>query len=148
MVAWSRSAMARSASGISAILASTSCSPSALAAPRPRRPFAFSSRARSFIAPRSSSVNPSNVLPVAVLPLADFCVSVTAGSSPAGRDGDDLMLESRHGGRFSKPDRSVPGYDQRRDGAGAVGGVEGGHVADVLQGGGLAEHGVPPDRSV
>ena len=44
--------MARSAFGISAILASTSASPSAL----PRS--AFSSLARSLIAARSSAVNP------------------------------------------------------------------------------------------
>jgi hypothetical protein len=54
MMAWSRSAMARSGFGISAIFASTSLSPSALPAREP----AFSSRARSFIAARSSSVTP------------------------------------------------------------------------------------------
>src|SRR3954454_17969427 len=48
MRAWSRSAMARSGSAISAIFASTSLSPS----PEPRR-----SLARSFIAGRSSAVN-------------------------------------------------------------------------------------------
>src|SRR5207247_7975642 len=61
MMAWSRSAMARSGFGISAIFASTSLSPSALSA--------FSSWARSFIAARSSSVNPLTAL-------ADFRVSV------------------------------------------------------------------------
>src|SRR5207247_8780143 len=61
MMAWSRSAMARSGFGISAIFASTSLSPSALSA--------FSSWARSFIAARSSSVNPLTALP-------DFRVSV------------------------------------------------------------------------
>src|SRR3954451_10814541 len=48
--------MARSRSGISAILASTSLSPSALPA--------FSSRVRSFIAARSSAVNPLDRLRV------------------------------------------------------------------------------------
>ncbi len=49
MSAWTFSASSRSAFGISAIFASTSSSPS----PAP----AFSSRARSFIAARSSAVN-------------------------------------------------------------------------------------------
>jgi hypothetical protein len=48
--------MTRSDFGISAIFASTSLSPSALAAREPRRS-AFSSCARSFIAARSSAVN-------------------------------------------------------------------------------------------
>src|SRR5436309_2401325 len=68
MMAWSRSAMARSGFGISAIFASTSLSPSALSA--------FSSWARSFIAARSSSVNPLTALPVTLALLADFCVPV------------------------------------------------------------------------
>src|SRR4249919_1878032 len=72
MTAWSRSPMARSGSGISAIFASTAVSPSSLAARGPRRAAAFSSWARSFIAPRSSSVNPPDLLPVAVVLLADF----------------------------------------------------------------------------
>src|ERR1700716_2348048 len=66
MIAWSRLPMARSRSGISAIFASTVLSPFALSA--------FSSWTRSFIAARSSSVNPLNVLPVAVVLLADFWV--------------------------------------------------------------------------
>jgi hypothetical protein len=82
MMAWSRSAMARSGSGISAIFASTALSPSALSACGPRRAAAFSSWARSFIAPRSSSVNPSTFLSVAVVLLADFCVSFIAGLLP------------------------------------------------------------------
>src|SRR5207247_10568496 len=76
MMAWSRSAMARSGFGISAIFASTSLSPSAFFARGPRRASAFSSWARSFIAARSSSVNPLTALPVTVALLADFCVSV------------------------------------------------------------------------
>jgi hypothetical protein len=63
MMAWSRSARVRSGSGISAILASTSLSPSAFLVPG-RRASAFSSRARSFIAARSSSVNPPDSPPV------------------------------------------------------------------------------------
>jgi predicted enzyme related to lactoylglutathione lyase len=82
MIAWSRSAMARSGSGISAILASTAPSPSALPARGPRRASAFSSSVRSFIAARSSSEKPADVLSVAVVPLADCCVSVIAGSLP------------------------------------------------------------------
>src|SRR2546426_2629622 len=66
--------MARSGSGISAIFASTSLSPSALPARGPRRAVAFSSWARSFIAARSSSVNPLDFLLVAVVLLADCCV--------------------------------------------------------------------------
>src|SRR2546422_3712457 len=76
MMAWSRSAMARSGFGISAIFASTSLSPSACFARGPRRASAFSSWTRSFIAARSSSVNPLTALPVTVALLADFCVSV------------------------------------------------------------------------
>src|SRR5581483_7651796 len=71
MIAWSRLAMARSGSGISAIFASTSLSPSALFA----RASAFNSWARFFIAARSSSVNPPDFLLIAVVLLADFCVS-------------------------------------------------------------------------
>src|SRR4051812_26867130 len=59
-MAWRRSAMTRSDSGISAIFASTSLSPSAL----PAREVVFNSRARSLIAARSSSVNPLDALPV------------------------------------------------------------------------------------
>src|SRR3981189_2388768 len=72
MMAWSLSAMARSGSGISAIFASTSLSPSALPARGPRRAAAFSSWARSLIAVRSSSVNPLDALPMVLL--ADFFV--------------------------------------------------------------------------
>ena len=68
--------MARSGSGISAIFASRASSPSARCAS------AFSSWARSFIAARSSSEKPLDVLPVAVVRLADFRVSVMAGSLP------------------------------------------------------------------
>src|SRR5439155_20472863 len=77
MMAWSRSAMARSGPGISAIFASTSLSPSAFSARGPRRASAFSSWKRSFIAARSSSVNPLDALPVVLV--ADCCVPFFAG---------------------------------------------------------------------
>ena len=64
--------MARSGSGISAIFASRALSPSAFAAS------AFSSWARSFIAARSSAVNPLDFVLVAVVRLADFCVAFFA----------------------------------------------------------------------
>src|SRR3984893_1691916 len=76
MIAWSRSPIARSGSGSSAILASTALSKSASSA---RRAAAFTSWTRSFIAPRSSSVNPLDVLPIAVVLLADFCVAFVPG---------------------------------------------------------------------
>src|SRR5438094_2218382 len=67
IIAWSRLAMVRSGSRISAIFASTAVSPS---------PFpAFISWTRSLIAPRSSSVN---ALRVAVVLLARFCVPFCA----------------------------------------------------------------------
>ena len=69
MIAWSRLAIVRSGSGISVIFASTALSPSALLAA------AFSSWARSFIAARSSSVNPLDFLLTAVLLLVGFGVS-------------------------------------------------------------------------
>src|SRR5205807_7411428 len=72
MISWSRLAMARSGSGISAILASTSLSPSALFLLT--RSSAFSSLARSFIAARSSSVNPLDFLLITAVLLADSCV--------------------------------------------------------------------------
>jgi hypothetical protein len=82
MTAWSRSPMTRSPSGISAILASTSLSASALSARGPRRAPAFSSRARSYIADRSSAVNTSDVLVVAVVLLADFCLPFIGDCPP------------------------------------------------------------------
>src|SRR2546428_3942129 len=75
MIAWTRLAMARSGSDISSIFASTALSPSALSARGPRLADVFSSWTRSFIAARSSSVNPVNFLLLAVVLLADFCVS-------------------------------------------------------------------------
>ena len=101
--------MARSGSGISAIFASTALSPSALPARGPRRAAAFSSWARSFIAARSSSVNPSNVLSIAVVLLADFCVSFIAGFPLRVLMWTTLMLGSRRGGGFCETARSLPG---------------------------------------
>src|SRR5437870_5438407 len=86
MMAWSRSAMERSAFGISAIFASTSLSPSAFFGRGPRRASAFSSWTRSFIAARSSSVNPLTALPVTVAFLADFRVSVLGLIEPPHTD--------------------------------------------------------------
>ena len=68
--------MARSVSLIAAIAASRSRSPSALFLLA--RSSAFSSRARAFIAARSSSVNPLEALAVAVIRLADLSVAVVA----------------------------------------------------------------------
>src|SRR5262249_38320982 len=77
MMAWSRLAMARSGSCIAAIFASTSLSPSVLRLSA--RVSAFSSWARSFIAARSSSVNPLDFLPIGVGLLTDLCVPFFAG---------------------------------------------------------------------
>src|SRR5665213_225630 len=62
---WRFLAMVRSGSCIFAIAASSSVSPSALAAS------ALSSRARSFIAAFSSALNPLDVLPLALVRFAD-----------------------------------------------------------------------------
>src|SRR5882762_3287711 len=64
MIVWSRLAMVRSGSRISAIFANTALSPSPLPA--------FISWTRSLIAPRSPSVNPLDFLLIAVVLLADF----------------------------------------------------------------------------
>src|SRR5260370_32153869 len=79
MSAWSRSPKARSGPGIAVICASTALSPSALSARGPRRAAAFCSWRCSFIATRSSSVNPLDVLPIALVLWADFCVPFFAG---------------------------------------------------------------------
>src|SRR2546421_6441652 len=73
MTAWSRLAIARSGSGISAIFASRSLSPSAL------RAATFCSWTRSIIAAFSSSVNPSYLFLVAVVVLAGFGLAFIAG---------------------------------------------------------------------
>src|SRR5437773_2594569 len=68
--------MSRSGSFILAIASSTACSPTALSLPA--RASAFSSWARSFIAARSSALNPSDVLRVAVVRFAGFWVAFFA----------------------------------------------------------------------
>jgi hypothetical protein len=73
MIAWSRSAMARSGFGISAIFSSTALSPSAL----PARS-ALASWARSLIAARSSAVKPLDLLPTAAVRSPDFCAAFFA----------------------------------------------------------------------
>jgi hypothetical protein len=75
MMAWSRSAMERSGSGTLAIAASTAASASALFAS------AFSSRARSRIAARSSAVKPEDALAFVVLRFAAFWAVIV--SDPA-----------------------------------------------------------------
>src|SRR5437016_9132695 len=75
MIAWSRLAIARSGSCISAIFVSKALSPSAFSGRGPRCADAFISWTYSFIAARSSSVNPLNFLFVAAVLLADFRVS-------------------------------------------------------------------------
>src|SRR5205809_2377935 len=67
MIAWSRLAMARSGSRISAIFASTALSPSASSPRGPRAADFFRSWRYSFIAARPSSLNPVTLLLVAVL---------------------------------------------------------------------------------
>src|ERR1051326_1170547 len=70
MIAWSRLAIERSGSFIEAIAASASLSPSAFSLfPRAS---AFNSRARAFIAARSSSVNPAAFLFIVAVLLEDF----------------------------------------------------------------------------
>src|SRR5215469_15928616 len=85
--------MTRSASRISAILASTSLSPSAAAADGLRRAAAFSSVAWSFIAARSSSVNPTDAAAglagLRVLLVAAFLLSAMVLSF---HDAGDLIL--------------------------------------------------------
>src|SRR5438034_6530426 len=114
MMAWSRSPRARSGSGISAIFSSTSASPSALAARGPRRAAVFSSWAWSFIAARSSAVNPpDDFLRAAAVPPADFCVSFMAVSLPLRvLVGVISLLGNRVGGGFLKTHRSSTGLEQ------------------------------------
>src|SRR5437773_6422376 len=102
MMAWSRSAIARSAFGISAIFASTSFSPSAFFARGPRRASAFSSWARAFIAARSSSVNPVTALPFTVALLAGFCVCVLG------------LIEQSSSGRNLCPEFPGPRRERRQ----------------------------------
>src|SRR5207237_9366218 len=69
----------RSGCGSAATFASTALSPSPLSARRPQRASAFSSWTRSLIATRSSSVNPFDFFPVAVVFLGDLCAPFFAG---------------------------------------------------------------------
>jgi hypothetical protein len=79
MIAWIRSAMTRSDSGISAIFSSTAfSSAAALSAREARRASALTSWARSFIADRSSSVNPADFSSLAVVLVADIFVAFFA----------------------------------------------------------------------
>src|SRR5687767_1803194 len=71
-----RSAIARSASGISAIFARTSASPAALSFCC--RASAFCSLTRSFSAASSSGVSPLDDLSLVVVRLAGFCVGLIA----------------------------------------------------------------------
>src|SRR6266516_4447675 len=110
MMAWSRSPRARSGSGISAIFASTSLSPSALAARGPRRAAAFSSWARSFIAARSSSRESSGRLAGRGGALGGLLRFVHCRFPPLRvLMGMTLMLGNRGGGGFFETDRSLPG---------------------------------------
>src|SRR6266851_1627998 len=94
MIAWSRLPMARSASFISAIFASTALSPSSLSA--------FISWMRSFIAPRSSAVNPLNFLLVSVVLTADFCVPFCAGFMEFYSSSELKCLSRVHSLRFNQ----------------------------------------------
>src|SRR5262249_16038125 len=105
-MAWTRSAMTRSGSAISAIFASTSLSPSALAARGPRRAAPFNPWACSFIAPRSSSVIPPVLLFFGVWGVAGLGLSVIERFRPASL-----------GCRLCRIHRSDP---VRRSGAGPV----------------------------
>src|SRR3954447_1380635 len=106
--AWTRSAMARSGSGISAIFASTSRSASAaFSAGEPRRAAFLVSRAWSFIAARSSAVNPSYVPSAWVMAGASLSVVVLGGGRAGGRrrrrssapeQRDDAVAVGRVGG--------------------------------------------------
>ena len=89
--------MTRSASGISAILARTSASPSAAAAPR--RASAFCSLARSFIASRSSSEN------TLALFAAAFVSAIGGSSRSSILLGSSLMLRSPGAPGFSETAR-------------------------------------------
>src|SRR2546426_5714324 len=101
IIAWSRLPMVRSGSGNSAIFASTALSPS-LSASGPGRAAVFSSWMRSFIAPRSSSVNPLNFLLVSVVLMADFCVPFCAGFMEFYSSSELKCLSRVHSLRFNQ----------------------------------------------
>src|SRR5438874_6358451 len=132
-IAWSRLAIARSDPFIAAIAASRSRSPSALS--RLARSSAFSSRARAFIAARSASVNPWDVVPAAVVLLADFCVAFFALIVPS-RPG---WSGGRHSSVLQQPEDVAIGVGDGGHQAAATdvahgllhGGTGGGHLGQL-----------------
>src|SRR5215204_5921123 len=91
-IAWIFSARARSGSGISAIFASTSFSQSALSAS------AFSSLARSFIAARSSAVNPLDALLIVLAGLAGFLSTMAKPPSSVLKQPENVAIGVGNGG--------------------------------------------------
>src|ERR687889_215373 len=87
-ISWSRSAMARSGSCISAIFASTARSPSAFCAS------AFCSLARSFIAARSSAVNPLDFFAPIVPSCAGSSMSYSVQQEESTRGPTPPLLDS------------------------------------------------------
>src|SRR5215207_4354936 len=87
-ISWSRSAIARSGSGISAIFASTARSPSAFCAS------AFCSLARSFIAARSSAVNPLDFFALIVTSCAGSPMSYYVQQEKSTRGSLPSLLDS------------------------------------------------------
>src|SRR5204863_328345 len=99
-----------SGSCISAIFVSKALSPSAFSGRGPRCADAFISWTYSFIAARSSSVNPLNFLFVAAVLLADFCVSFFGLIEPPlgwRLIGGEARFPSRERGEARRP-RAVP----------------------------------------
>src|SRR6187455_861450 len=98
--------MARSDPFIAAIAASRSRSPSArfLLA----RASAFSSWARAFIAARSSAVNPLDVLVLAVVLFADFCVLFVTGFLAAMRSTPSRTTQLLDADQVPVPCRIMP----------------------------------------
>src|SRR5438093_299424 len=110
-MAWTRSAMERSCSGISAILASTSRSPSTRSSAGSRREAAFRSRMVSCIAARSTSDNTLAELRAALVFLADvFSLVGMLFSSSGSRFLGDLSL-------LQDPDWVAEGIAQAHVGA-------------------------------
>ena len=104
--------MARSGSGISAIFASSALSPSAL------RASAFSSWARSLIAARSSAVNPLDLVPLAPVPVAGFCVTFfelivppVQALCPSSRPCSGALGRTYAAALLQRPPRAVPDGD-------------------------------------
>src|SRR5438874_2469104 len=95
--------MARSALGISAILASTSASPSALALPR--RSSALISRARSLIAAFSSAVNPFRVSFFGLMATSSGLEDRQVELCQALRVGQEVQLDDLAIADRNRPDR-------------------------------------------